>query len=536
MCRATIEHCLIAAFMGGVLLGTPLGTLAAEPAKAGPSATSKPVERPGLGEIETADYCTVLLAPKLRTFLGANDAQRETLEQLNTELKGRLDNCTNAHMPGLNPNMITAGTISARMKRQLAEFGRKVRDALTPEQDRRLVDMFNDNTLKHVDAAVSVDVSSPRFGPNAGKVYRTTSYAIIYTHYGEEGATSHSGPLPKATDAPTQPDASSHKPRHPRGQPEQEAQTVSVNPSDQMELVKLMQFPVGKPVHHLARTIDGKLLITAEDKNIRLWDCTSLPPRAVAVIDSEETHIRDVRAISISPDGSLLGIGSEDKTVRLYSLAAGTFKKMDLQMGHDRGLFAVAFSPDGKSLISSADDQNVVWWNIDGGRLTEKSRIKLKSMFGIKYLAVQPNKTVTCTSGSGDVFVLDFAASSPTILKSYKIHSAHFVLPMAMNPADSTLAFGSGHDLHLGEKPFTSGTKDIKAVAWSQDGKYLAVGTDDGHLSVWDRTGKLRYDYTRSNRFNDVAFVSDGSPDVIAVGANDDGEVYMLRLKAAKGL
>src|SRR5665213_1326108 len=95
-----------------------------------PTATKPAVERPALGDIEVSDYCTVLLAPKLRTQLGANEAQREALEDMNTQLKTRMDNCATAVAHG--PSGLTPGMISARIKYQMAEFGRKVRDTLTP--------------------------------------------------------------------------------------------------------------------------------------------------------------------------------------------------------------------------------------------------------------------------------------------------------------------------------------------------------------------------------------------------------------------
>jgi WD40 repeat protein len=314
------------------------------------------------------------------------------------------------------------------------------------------------------------------------------------------------------------------------------ATAVSLVSGDELAAGRVVRLPTRNAVKHLAASADGKLLITAEDQMIRLWDCTGGNPADVAELDSQALHLGNIRAIALSPDSSMLAVGGDDKSVRLYSLANFELKKLDTQISHDSGLWTVAFSPDGKSVISGADDLNVIWWNVNNGRLEEKSRIKIPSIFGIKYLAVQPKQIVTCSTGSGDVSTIDFSGAEPVVKASYKIPPSPFCLPMAMSPADDTLLFGGGHTVQLkgaSSRVFSTSTKDIKCVAWSADGKYFATGTDDGHLLVWDSTGKIRYDFIRPTRFNEIAFLAPSahSADLVIAGANDDAEVYLLRLK-----
>jgi WD40 repeat protein len=64
---------------------------------------------------------------------------------------------------------------------------------------------------------------------------------------------------------------------------------------------------------------DGTLLVSgSDDKTIKLW---SLPEGKL--LNTLEGHSDWVRSVTISPDGTLLASGSYDKTVRLWTLPEG---------------------------------------------------------------------------------------------------------------------------------------------------------------------------------------------------------------------
>ena len=73
-------------------------------------------------------------------------------------------------------------------------------------------------------------------------------------------------------------------------------------------------------------------------------------------------HSDGVSTIGFSPRGEDLASGSEDGTVRLWSIASG--QEVATLRGHDREVCAIAFSPEGQLLASAGGDGAVKLWDL----------------------------------------------------------------------------------------------------------------------------------------------------------------------------
>ena len=114
---------------------------------------------------------------------------------------------------------------------------------------------------------------------------------------------------------------------------------------------------------------DSSSILTSEEHIYRFstlnrWSWIPLPEfDDYILIWTLKGHTDHVLSVTFSPDGKLLGSGSRDKTVKLWSAEDGSL--ILTLVGHTWEVNLLTFSPDSKLLASGSDDGTIKLWKIN---------------------------------------------------------------------------------------------------------------------------------------------------------------------------
>ncbi|KAJ9654752.1 hypothetical protein H2198_006270 [Neophaeococcomyces mojaviensis] len=239
-----------------------------------------------------------------------------------------------------------------------------------------------------------------------------------------------------------------------------------------------------KEVTAVALSHDGSLLASGSfDKTVRLWN-----PTTGQEVQTLEGHTECVRAVAFSHDGSLLASASDDGTVLLWNPTTG--QEVQRLEGHTNGVMAVAFSSDG-SLLASASDDTVRLWNPTTG---QKVQTLGGHRHGVDAVAFSPDGSLLA-SGSWDKTVRLWNPTTGQEVHTLEGHR-YGVDAVAFSHDGSLLASASyGNIVRLwnprtGQEVHTlkGHTKWVRAVAFSHDGSLLASASNDKTVRLWNPT------------------------------------------------
>jgi WD40 repeat protein len=210
----------------------------------------------------------------------------------------------------------------------------------------------------------------------------------------------------------------------------------------------------------VAFTPDGKTLIsTSTDSTIRFWDVATgalvrllrMPSPIVGHNFGQDALSRDGRLLAVP-----LGSPDPDHGIALISVPEGRilrYLKTDVHYGY---LFYLAFSPDGKRLASTSNDNSAHLWDVATGKC---ERVLAGHQAMTTGAAFSPDGSQIVTS-----------AVDGTI----RIWS---------------VATGESRRVLLDKEPNVG---SFSTVAWSPDGKTIAVANEGATLSFWSPDGTLR--------------------------------------------
>jgi WD40 repeat protein len=159
---------------------------------------------------------------------------------------------------------------------------------------------------------------------------------------------------------------------------------------------------------------------------------------------------------------------------------------------HAGSVYSVAFSPDGRTLAAGSANGTVLWWDV-----RTHAELATRSDHAIGTVAFSPNGDILASGDiDGTVVLWDARNQHPhgTPLKSH----IGLVNSVAFSPDGRTLAIGSGDhgtvalwnvqsQSRIGTLLTGNGNAvPVFSVAFSPDGRYLAAGGFDGTIRVWE--------------------------------------------------
>ncbi len=277
-------------------------------------------------------------------------------------------------------------------------------------------------------------------------------------------------------------------------------------------------------VNAVAVTSDGRTALSgSEDRTLRVWSL------AIAEAWPLEGHTGGVNAVAVTPDGRTALSGSEDHNVHVWDL--GTREARTLT-GHSGGVNAVAVTPDGRTALSGSEDRSVLVWDLD----TREARTLEGHGDRVHAVAVTTEGR-TALSGSSDrtVRVWNLDTSEARTLEG---HGGR-VNAVAVTPDGHIAVSGSSDstvrvwNLDTGQTRTLKGHGDwVYAVAVTPDGRTAISGSDDRTLRVWNlATGQARILEGHGDSVRAVAVTPDGH---IAVSGSFDDTVRVWDLDSGE--
>ncbi|MBW3597260.1 MAG: hypothetical protein KY475_08300 [Planctomycetes bacterium] len=248
-------------------------------------------------------------------------------------------------------------------------------------------------------------------------------------------------------------------------------------------------------VQSLAFSPDGELLASGGFRNVKFWR----RPRDVRLkelpgIDSPG------RSLGRSGDGKWLAVGQENGQVKLFDLAEGQVAKT--LAGHGGSVTGVAFTKDGAKLVTGSQDKTLRVWSVADG--AEIAKVETPSPVTAVVLAADDQqiaaanddnviRTWTVPQANQPAPAEGETPAAPAPLKELKGHSGA-VTSVAVNPAAATQIVSGSQDGTLRHWDVNGGNQirqmnhggPVAAVAVRPDGQRFASSSSNNTAKIWN--------------------------------------------------
>ncbi|XP_071791479.1 transcription initiation factor TFIID subunit 5-like [Asterias amurensis] len=198
-------------------------------------------------------------------------------------------------------------------------------------------------------------------------------------------------------------------------------------------------------------------------------------------------HSGSVYSVSISPDRTYIVSGSEDGTVRVWSMY--TFTNLVCYKGHNYPVWDVQFGPYGHYFVSGGKDRTARLWSTEN---YQPLRLLAGHFSDIDCVKFHPNSNYVAT-GSSDRTIRLWDVQNGKCVRIMTGHKGQIQI-LCFSPNGHYLASGGADarvliwELRHGHlvAELTEHTDTVYALAFCRDGSVLASGGIDHCIKLWD--------------------------------------------------
>lgn len=200
------------------------------------------------------------------------------------------------------------------------------------------------------------------------------------------------------------------------------------------------------------------LVTGSQDLTVKKWEIPRQAQQKAKAVFTRKAHDKDINALDVNPTGQLFASASQDKTVKIWSVAEGEVQ--GILRGHKRGVWSVSFAPTntpvihgdkgavaGRGLIlTGSGDKTVKMWSMSDYACIRTFEGHSNSILKVAWLRQHAegdkSKRVQFASAGGDGLVKVWDANSGETETTLDNHEDR-VWALTVHPETNTIVSGS---------------------------------------------------------------------------------------------